>query len=124
MSLERRKPLKRGKALERGDSQLKRTRIKPVSDKRRAENRARREAAHARFGTHPRCALCEPLRAHGIVTGCSGWADDADEVLRRSAGGSITDMDNVRPVGRPCHRWATEHPGDMRRWGLEASRYG
>ena len=102
---------------------MNRTRLKPVSKKRRDENKQRRVNLHAAFGEHPRCVLCEPLRAHGVETGCSGMADDGDEILRRSAGGSITDPANVRPVGRPCHRWATEHPAEMRAWGLEASRY-
>lgn len=97
--------------------------INPMSDRRRKENRERRQAVIDAFGTHPRCELCKPLQAHGIVTGCSGWADDADEILRRSAGGSITDVENIRPVGRACHRWATEHPNAMREWGLERSRY-
>jgi hypothetical protein len=102
---------------------MKRTRLKPMSAKRRKQNAERRAALHAIYGEHPRCALCGPLRSHGIVTGCNGWADDGDEVLRRSAGGSITDPENVRPVGRACHRWATEHPKQMREWGLERSRY-
>jgi len=98
---------------------MKRTRIKPISDKRRRENRERRANLHAAYGSNPRCQLCEPLRAHGIETGCNGWADDGDEILRRSAGGSITDPANVRPVGRACHNWATTHPEEMREWGLE-----
>lgn len=101
-----------------------RKRVKPVSDRRAAENVERRAAAMEKWGRHPDCELCQPLRDHGVVTGCSGRADDLDEVLRRSAGGSITDMDGARPVGRRCHRWATEHPQQMRSWGLEASRYG
>ena len=103
---------------------MKRSRIKPMSDKRRKENEQRRAILHAAFGSHPRCALCAPLAEHGIFTGCDGWATDADEILRRSAGGSITDVDNIRPVGRLCHRFATEHPAAMREWGLERSRYG
>ena len=98
-------------------------RLAPASKKRRAENVERRANLHAEFGTHPRCMLCEPLRAHGIETGCDGRASDGDEILRRSAGGSITDTANVRPVGRACHVWATSHPAEMRAWGLEGSRY-
>lgn len=103
---------------------MKRSPIKSMSANRRRENRQRREAMVAAFGTHPRCALCAPLQAHGVVTGCDGWATDADEILRRSAGGSITDPANVRPVGRACHRWATEHPAEMRAWGLELHAWG
>lgn len=108
---DRRKPMKRGK------------RVKAVSDRRRDENEERRRAAEAKWGRFPACQLCQPLRDHGIVTGCNGRADDLDEILRRSAGGSIVDMDNCRPVGRRCHRWLTEHPAEARAWGLERSRY-
>lgn len=101
-----------------------RKRVNPVSEKRQAENDERRAAAMARWGRYPDCELCQPLRDHGVVTGCDGRATDLDERLRRSAGGSITDMDGARPVGRACHRWATEHPREMRAWGLEGSRYG
>jgi hypothetical protein len=120
----RRTPLARRTPLRRGAPLPSRGRIKPMSDKRKAENRERRRVLHATYGTHPRCALCEPLRDRGVVTGCNGWADDGDEIRRRSAGGSITDPANVRPVGRPCHRWVTEHPALAREWGLVESRYG
>lgn len=103
---------------------MKRSPLRRMSAKRRRENAQRRAILLAAFGTHPRCALCKPLAEHGIYTGCDGWADDADEITRRSAGGSITDIENIRPVGRLCHRFATEHPGAMREWGLEGSRYG
>ena len=103
---------------------MKRTPIRKMSAKRRRENAERRRVLHETFGQFPPCMLCGPLRAFGVETGCDGRATDADEVLRRSAGGSITDVDNVRPVGRLCHRWATEHPREMREWGLEGSRYG
>lgn len=102
----------------------RRTPMRRISAKRRAENRERRAAVLDAFGENPRCALCEPLRAHGIVTGCNGWADDADEVRRRSAGGSITDVANIRPVGRLCHDWIGRHPQAAREWGLVESRYG
>jgi hypothetical protein len=101
----------------------RRKRLKPVSDRRRAENVERRENVMAAFGRYPDCALCAPLAAHGIRTGCNGKADDADEVLRRSAGGSITDVGNIRPVGRRCHTWLTEHPEEAREWGLEGRPY-
>lgn len=117
MTLERRTPMKRGKP-------MKRTRLKGVSDRRRAENIERREAVIAAFGQYPDCALCQPLAAHGIRTGCNGKADDADELLRRSAGGSITDVANIRPAGRRCHTWVTEHPKEAREWGLELRPHG
>lgn len=119
----KRSPLPPRRTPLRSTSQLSRSRLKPVSDKRRRENTKRREILHATYGQYPRCQLCDPLRAHGIVTGCDGWATDGDELLRRSAGGSITDPTNVRPVGRLCHIWIGAHPKAAREWGLVASRY-
>lgn len=117
------RPPERRTPLRSGGNGLRRTRIKPVSDKRRDENVERRAALHAAYGQFPDCALCGPLRAAGIVTGCNGRADDGDEVLRRSRGGSIIDPANVRPVGRKCHRWVTEHPTQAAELGLTLSRY-
>lgn len=102
---------------------MKRTPLRRISAKRARENRERRRVLHATYGDHPRCVLCAPLQARGIDTGCDGWATDGDEVLRRSAGGSITDPANVRPVGRRCHMWLGNHPKLAREWGLEGSRY-
>ena len=103
---------------------MKRSRIKPMSAKRRKQNEQRRAILHATYGTHPPCMLCGPLRAYGVETGCDGRATDADEITRRSAGGSITDPANIRPVGRACHRWIGDHPKLAREWGLVESRYG
>lgn len=114
----------RGSFPKQGMPAKRRKRLKPVSDRRAAENIERREAVVAAFGQYPDCALCAPLAEHGIRTGCNGKADDADELLRRSAGGSITDVSNIRPVGRRCHRWVTEHPAEARAWGLELRPHG
>lgn len=102
---------------------MRRSPLRRVSKKRQAENRERRRVLHEVYGSSPACFLCGPLRAFGVVTGCDGRATDADEITRRSAGGSITDPANLRPVGRRCHDWATSHPREMREWGLEGSRY-
>ena len=89
---------------------MKRTRIKPMSAKRRRENAERRRVLHETFGQFPPCMLCGPLRAFGVETGCDGRATDAHEVLTRSRGGSITDVENIVPVGRDCHRWVHANP--------------
>lgn len=102
---------------------MKRTRLMSMSAKRRKENKERREVVRATFGEHPPCFLCGPLRAFGVVTGCDGRATDVDEILRRSAGGSITEPANIRPVGRKCHDWIGANPKLAREWGLVQSRY-
>jgi hypothetical protein len=73
------------------------------------------------FGRYPRCAGCQPLRALGIVTGCDGHATDAHEILSRARGGSITDPDNILPLGRLCHSFVTQNPAIAERAGLSRS---
>lgn len=92
--------------------------LRQVSAKRARLMRRRSKAVHEAYGDRPRCVLCEPLRAAGIVTGCNGLADDGDEIKRRSAGGSIVDPVNVRPVGRRCHEWIGDHPKRAHELGL------
>lgn len=67
--------------------------LKPVSAKRAAENKLRREVAHATFGRNPPCSK----------PGCDQPADDCHEPLTRGRGGSITDADNMVPLCRPHH---------------------
>lgn len=97
---------------------MKRSPIRKMSKKRVAANRRRRKVLHAAYGDTPRCVLCEPLQAAGIDTGCDGRAVDGDEIRRRSALGSIEDLDNVRPVGRACHDWVGANPARAHELGL------
>lgn len=69
------------------------TELKPVSDKRLAENRLRRKVAHATFGRNPQC----------VAPGCTEEAWDCHEPLTRARGGSITDPANMAPLCRPHH---------------------
>jgi hypothetical protein len=127
--LTRSKPLKPGKPLRRktplrtraagmfgAGTPLKRpqgrhARIKPVSDKRRAENRERRKMADEEFGERPLCAI-------KWGPGCTVWADDLDEILSRGRGGSITDPANTNPACRWCHTRKTENPAEAERRGF------
>lgn len=89
----KRSPLKRTTGLARGGRLERRTRIKPVSKKRRAENRERKANAIEAFGEMPRCAR----------PGCPRLADAPHEIKTRSRGGSITDMSNCVPLCNPCN---------------------
>lgn len=72
---------------------LRTAELRPVSAKRAAENRVRRQVAHATFGRDPWCHR----------PGCTSPAVDCHEPLTRSRGGSITDPNNMVPLCRPCH---------------------
>jgi hypothetical protein len=86
--------------------------IKPVSDKRRAENRERRAMADHRW----------PDRRDGIVMcavpDCGRPADDLHEILPRGRGGSITDEKNTVPTCRQHNEELTKSPAWAYRLGL------
>jgi hypothetical protein len=100
---------------------VKRTRLRPVSNKRRDANAERRVVVEGRFGRRPACEACLPLQLIGVDrsrTGCDGWATDAHELVSRARGGSIVDTDNIRPVSRACHTFITTHPCEAEDAGL------
>jgi hypothetical protein len=114
---QRAKPIARHKRLQSrsvlatGKPPARHARIKPVSDKRRAENRERRKMADATFGDRPLCAI-------RWGSGCTRWADDLDEILSRGRGGSITDAANTTPGCRWCHTQKTGHPAEAEERGF------
>jgi 5-methylcytosine-specific restriction endonuclease McrA len=78
----------------------RRSPIKPVSAKRQKEQRARVEMIKAETGGAPvACERCDAAEAN-----------DAHEIVPRSAGGSITDRANIAFLCRPCHRWIGDNP--------------
>jgi hypothetical protein len=90
----------------------RRGRIRPVSDRRRAENRERAAMADRLW----------PDRREGTVMcgcgrpECNRRAGDLHEPLSRARGGSITDEANARPLSRHCHDEITLGPD----WAYEA----
>jgi hypothetical protein len=125
VTLQRRKPLGRGKPLQpggpparttplasvtplqRGAALQRHAPVSPVSGKRRAENRERRAMAAAMFGGEtPLCWL----------PWCGAWADDLHEPLSRARGGSITDPGNALPLCRPHHDQVTFRPESEIPW--------
>lgn len=110
----KRTPLRRTSGLDRKTPLRSRTRLRsttglersgpprPVSDKRRAEQRQRREAIERMVAE--RGEGCE-ARVKGV---CTGRAQDAHELLRRSQGGDPTEPDLL--VCRACHDWIGANP--------------
>lgn len=54
---------------------------------------------------------------------CTVRTKHVHEVLRRSAGGSILDADNLIAACPTCHHWIHEHPAAARELGLLVSRH-
>lgn len=105
---------------------MKRSRINPVSAKRRAANLERvetRKVVAARSGGRcegpPLIVTVDPVAA----SKCLGHATDLHEVLTRARGGSITDPANCLHLCRPCHSWVTDHPKESLAAGLVRSSW-
>lgn len=102
MSIPRRTPLKRS------TTPLKRTgKPKPRSKKMAKTYRDERAPLVARLlADSPSCQRCKSARA-----------TDVHEMKTRARGGSITDLDNLALLCRPCHTWVGEHPAEARAQG-------
>jgi hypothetical protein len=90
--------------------------IRPVSSKRRAENRVRAAMADRLW----------PDRREGTVMcgcgrpECQRPATDLHEPLSRARGGSITDPANAVPLARECHDEITFRPESELQWAYDA----
>lgn len=81
--------------IKRGSSLLRRSPLAAVSKKRAKLNRERTEALRPLREEIRYCQRC----------GVTGVGLDAHELLRRSQGGSLTDVEGIRLICRACHIW-------------------
>lgn len=66
-----------------------------------------------------RCELGPVIRlAVPDWSGCTGRVDGLHEIRKRSSGGSLTRLDNLRPACNPCNEWCEDHPALARTVGL------
>jgi len=87
---------------------MKRSKINPVSKKRKSMIQDRAQTRLDVFERSSRCeANIEPL--------CSYHATDVHEIKTRARGGSIVDVENCLALCRMCHRYITDNPA----WALE-----
>lgn len=89
-------------------SLVQRSRLRPVSTKRAAENRQRAKVVKQLVEADPICAF----------PSCTAFASDPHEIVPRSRGGSIVDPEIIRLLCRPHHNWAHEHPIQATELGL------
>jgi 5-methylcytosine-specific restriction endonuclease McrA len=90
----------------------RRSPLRAQSARRRRQNEERRvNLAHVRE-TQTWCSMC----------GATGVGLDAHELVRRSQGGSITDLENIVLLCRPDHQWVTEHPREAAEQGWAFSK--
>ena len=99
----------------------RRRRVRPMSDKRRAELAARRECREVVLERDGGCVAAR----HGVAGACRG-ALEVHEIVTRARGGSITDPSNCVALCGEHHEWVTGHPAEAHtvglvRWSWEAS---
>jgi hypothetical protein len=90
---------------------VKRSRINPVSEKRRRLNVSRRIFVKDILEARPECEA----KINGI---CGHWATDVHEILTRARGGSILDPENVLALCRMCHTYITDNPAFSQEHGF------
>ena len=97
---------------QRSRKPLKRTKLQPVSQKRRKIMPARKDCRGAVFQRAE--GKCE-IRRPDI---CTGNCEQVHEITARSQGGSITDPENCLGTCAPCHEWVTQNMNAARMMGL------
>ena len=115
-------PLRRGTPLKRGPGPIRKTRLSPMSPKRREVSHRRREFVADVLSHRTRCEAGALIRSAESDHRCFGYSTDVHEVLTRARGGDILDPDNVRAICRRCHDWIHDHPKIALDLGLLAIR--
>lgn len=83
-----------------------------------SETGGRRDIVEQLLAERPVCEVAGATGGH-----CTREAVDVHEKLRRSAGGSITDIDNLMTVCRACHLHLHAHPAKALKLGFLVSRW-
>ena len=90
---------------------MKRSRLNPISKKRRTLNVKRRTFVADILKERPYCEA-------RIRYVCSTASVDVHEILTRARGGSIIDPINALALCRPCHTFITENPAFSQEYGF------
>lgn len=133
----KRAPLERRTPLRSTTELTRRTRLAPMSKKRRRIREQRAALVRTELASRPVCEAGNTIRAEwanrfGIVKanelasrsafGCRHWAVELHEPLTRARGGDILDPANTIAICRGCHDWIHHHPERATALGLLASR--
>ncbi|MBP7594321.1 MAG: hypothetical protein KA755_01580 [Candidatus Microthrix sp.] len=96
----------------------RRTRIKHRS-KTKARAQADRRRLIARLTAEsPWCELGPVIHEVDPAWPCARRAEGLHELRKRSAGGSTTNLDNLKRACNRCNSWVEDHPVTARRLGL------
>lgn len=73
--------------------------------------RPRSKKMQSLYATERRKIVAELLRNQPLCQRCAvAYASDVHEIKTRARGGSITDVNNLAVLCRPCHSWITQNP--------------
>lgn len=132
----KRTPLTRKTPLKRGTSQLKRTALTPMSDRRRAVNKERAKAQEAAWGPRPwKCyvtteqffrTLTVRQKNLSLVMGPCYGEVNGHEILSRARAGrtdaNLLDVSGQVPLCNRHNEWVETHPETSLTLGL--ARHG
>ena len=93
----------------------RKTPLRPMSRKRRAEAAVRRKLVEQMLLDRPFCEIQWDL-------GCEGIAVDVDEIVGRGVGGSFLAEDNCQTACRYCDRKKHDNPAEAVRRGFTIQR--
>jgi len=96
-------------------SEVKRSPIKKVSDKRRAIMVERSKLVARLLMERPWCECCDVTP---VGVNPPRRSVDLHELVNRSQGGDILDESIIMCICRQCHSWITTHPALARELGL------
>ncbi|NBR35802.1 MAG: hypothetical protein EBT80_00165 [Chitinophagales bacterium] len=81
------------------------------SKKKEKEYVERRKIVSSLLQERPMCEACPVFAKHdGVATYTRKRSVDVHEIIRRSQGGSILDIENLMCVCRECHRRIGNYP--------------
>ena len=95
---------------------MKRTRLKPVSEKRLAELRTYRKLRKEFLDVNRMCEAGITLGAAGIECGCTKWATEIHHTAKRRK--NLNNVDSWLPTCRRCHTWIEENKSKARELNL------
>lgn len=91
---------------------MKRTRLKPISEKRSAELKEYRKLRKDFLAVNRMCEAGVILGAAGIDCGCRKWATEIHHTAKRRK--NLNNVETWLPICRPCHNWIEEHKSKAR----------
>lgn len=96
----------------------RRTRLRNRSNAKARQMADRRRLVARLLDQSPWCEVGPVIHQVDPAWPCTRRAEGLHELRKRSAGGSLTNLDNLRRACNRCNCWVEDHPVTARRLGL------